>query len=30
MLSTVLENWPDLTFPDTFDFDLEMHIHIQR
>lgn len=30
MLTTVLENLSDLTFPDTFIFDLEVHIHIQR
>jgi len=30
MLSAVIANLPDLSLPDTFDFDLTVHIHVQR
>ena len=30
MLSTVIANLPDLSLPDTFDFDLTLHVHVQR
>ncbi len=30
MLSTVIANLPDLSWPNTVDFDLELHIHVER
>ena len=30
MLTTLIRHLPDLTLPDTLDFELELHIHVER
>ena len=30
MLTAIFNTLPDLSLPDTFDFDLTVHIHVQR
>ena len=30
MLTAIFDTLPDLSPPDTFDFDLTLHIHVQR
>ena len=30
MLTAIFDTLPDLSLPDTFDFDLTLHVHVQR
>ncbi len=30
MLTTLIRHLPDLTLPDTLDFELELRIHVER
>lgn len=30
MLTAIFNTLPDLSLPDTFDFDLTVHIHVER
>lgn len=30
MLTAIFDTLPDLSLPDTLDFDLTLHVHVQR